>query len=69
MGLTIPAELYDRSEWPLKPTLSYSGEMWAKQELKKIRRADIVFWAKLILPIVSLVLSIISIFIALVKKH
>jgi lipopolysaccharide export LptBFGC system permease protein LptF len=64
-ALTIPAEHYEDYGASLKTTLTYAGEMWARRELKKLRREEIEFWAKLVLPVVALVVSII----ALVKKH
>jgi hypothetical protein len=65
VGLTIPTELYDDYGGYLKTTLSSEGEMWVKRELKKLQRAEIEFWLKLVLPAASLFLSVI----ALLKKH
>jgi hypothetical protein len=64
-GVTIPTEYYAVEEWPLTSTLTHSGEMWARRELKTLYRAEIEFWSKQILPIASLILSII----ALVRSH
>ena len=63
-GVAIPKEYYEDDEWPLKPTLTHSGEMWARRELKKLRHAEIEFWAKIVLPIASLILAIIALLIS-----
>jgi hypothetical protein len=44
--------------------LTRKGEKWARHELAKLRKAEIEFWFKLVMPVVALVMSII----ALVKK-
>jgi lipopolysaccharide export LptBFGC system permease protein LptF len=64
-GITIPMEFYSDYGGTLKTTLSYAGEMWVKREVKKHDRAEIEFWFKLVLPLVSLLLSVI----ALLEKH
>jgi len=64
-ALTIPNEYYSDHGGSMRTTLTYAGEMWARKELKKLRREEIEFWAKLVLPVVALIVSII----ALAKKH
>jgi hypothetical protein len=64
-GATIPAEHYKQNGWPMKTTLTDAGEVWGLRELKKLRREEIEFWAKLVLPVVALIVSII----ALATKH
>jgi lipopolysaccharide export LptBFGC system permease protein LptF len=65
LGIKIPDEHYLQREWPMKTSLTYVGELWGYSELRKARKAEIEFWAKIVLPILSIVLSII----ALVKRH
>jgi hypothetical protein len=54
----------DDGRW-YKKTLTRKGEAWARHEMKKLQRADVEFWFKLVVPIVALVTSIV----ALVRKH
>lgn len=46
-------------------TLTQEGEAWARHELRKRRRESVEFWAKIVLPIIALIISIF----AFVKKH
>jgi hypothetical protein len=64
-ALEIPKEHYFDHGEHLRTTLTDAGEMWARRELKRLRREQIEFWAKLVLPVVALIVSII----ALAKKH
>jgi len=61
----VPADYWDDNGYEFTKTLTRRGEAWARHELKKIRNTEIEFWAKLVLPVVALVVSII----ALVKKN
>lgn len=62
VGIEIPEKHWNNEEYPLRKTLSWSGEMWAKNEYTKYRDSRIEFWAKIILPILSLIVSIIALF-------
>jgi hypothetical protein len=60
----VPDEYWYDAGWEYQKVLTRKGEVWARHELKKLRNADIEFWAKLVLPVLALIISII----ALVKK-
>ncbi len=60
----VPDEYWADAGRGYQRVLTHKGEVWARHELKKLRKADIEFWAKLVLPVVALVISII----ALVKE-
>jgi len=77
-GLSIPHQMWTE---PTKPeieietsegvylkthrTLTQEGEAWARHELTKRRREGVEFWAKIVLPIIALIISIL----AFVKKR
>jgi len=61
-GIEIPEKYLNGEEYPLKRTLLPSGEIWARNELSKYRDSRIEFWSKIILPIISLILSIWALF-------
>jgi len=60
----VPEEYWENGGYDFKKVLRIKYVPWAAHELKKIRHAEIEFWAKLALPIVALIVSII----ALVRK-
>jgi hypothetical protein len=62
--LEVPEELWYDPGWGYKRVLQHKGEVWVRHELKRLRNADIEFWAKLVVPTLALIISII----ALVKK-
>ena len=63
-GVEIPADAWDQSEQRNFAVLTASGEWKLRKELRKHRDLRIEFWAKIVLPIASLIVSII----ALLKK-
>lgn len=63
-GVLIPDEYWHECDYWMKP-LTNKGETWVRGEVKRLQRATIEFWFKLVLPIVALVISIV----ALLKKH
>ena len=66
LGIEIPASKLVASDDPERYTvLSDEGELWLRQERRKYRDSRIEFWAKIVLPILSLIISII----ALLRKH
>ena len=64
-GIDIPAKFCEDSEPGMRRVLNMQGEAWAARELRRERRAEIEFWAKIVLPILSLILSIY----AVLKRH
>lgn len=60
-GIDIPKEMRADSEHSL---LTAVGSAWVTRELRAKKRETIEFWAKLVIPVLALILSII----ALVKK-
>ncbi len=60
----VPDEYWADTGREYQRVLTHKGEVWARHEIKKLLKTEIEFWAKLVLPVVALVLSII----ALVKK-
>ena len=60
-GVQIDEAYWCASVQGEKKTLTADGENWVRGEAKRLWRSNIEFWAKLALPIVSLVLSIIAI--------
>jgi lipopolysaccharide export LptBFGC system permease protein LptF len=58
-GVRVPKEYWEAT-WYSKETLTPEGEDWARFEAKKLWRSNVEFWGKLILPFVSIVLSIIA---------
>jgi len=60
----VPSDYWNDSPWGMERTLTRTGEAWARAELKRLWRLDVEFWAKLVMPILALIISII----ALVKK-
>jgi hypothetical protein len=61
----VPKDYWYDSGWGYKSVLTSKGEAWVRHELKKVWRADVEFWFKLVLPTLALILSII----ALIRKH
>lgn len=61
----VPEEYWQDIELGHRKVLTSRGMVWVQNELKKVRRASIEFWFKLILPLLALVISII----ALLRKH
>jgi len=41
-------------------TLTQEGEAWARHELTKRRREGVEFWARIVLPIIALIISILA---------
>lgn len=64
-GVLIPKEYWEERYEYEKPVLNPTGEIWARGESRRLKRQNIEFWFKLVVPLLALVLSII----ALVKKH
>jgi len=62
--IDVPGEYWEDAEMGYKTVLTSKGEVWARREIVKLWQAKVEFWAKLVLPVVALVISII----ALVKK-
>jgi lipopolysaccharide export LptBFGC system permease protein LptF len=60
----VPQDYWYDGGWEYQKVLTSKGEAWARHELDKLWRAKVEFWAKLVLPVLALVISII----ALVKK-
>lgn len=58
--LVVPQEYFEDVDRTYKLALTMKGEAWARHELKKIWRAEVEFWGKLILPVLALVISIIA---------
>jgi hypothetical protein len=61
LGIDIPQDkLYTKSNWDEYSILTVEGEAWVRRELSKYRDSRIEFWAKIVLPIASLILSVIA---------
>jgi lipopolysaccharide export LptBFGC system permease protein LptF len=58
--LVVPQEYFEDVDRTYKLALTMKGEAWARHELKKISRAEVEFWGKLILPVLALVISIVA---------
>jgi hypothetical protein len=55
-GIATPPECLDSSvQYPL---LTPAGENWAHSEIRKVRDERIEFWMRIILPTISLIVSI-----------
>jgi lipopolysaccharide export LptBFGC system permease protein LptF len=76
-GIEIPEQFLSPFDpaLPINPTvvlgrklLTDAGKHWARVELRRYNEERIEFWAKLILPILSLVVSIIALAVA-THKH
>ncbi|MGB7546808.1 MAG: hypothetical protein WBM14_03590 [Terracidiphilus sp.] len=58
-GITIPAEY--ATPWDGHAVvLNEQGKKWARIELRKYREQRVDYWAKIVLPILSLIVSIIA---------
>jgi lipopolysaccharide export LptBFGC system permease protein LptF len=63
-GIDIPEKYWEIQ--PTKfhvPTLSPEGIKYLQREMKRMRRSAVEFWAKIVLPVVALVISIVSLLI------
>jgi hypothetical protein len=65
--IEIP-ERYFVSGIPGVDNLSVDGESWARATLRQHHRENIEFWFKLVMPVLSLILSIIALYVA-AHKH
>jgi hypothetical protein len=56
----VPKEYWDEGKYCYKTVLTYRGEIWARNELKKVRREEIEFWFKIVLPVIAIIISVIA---------
>lgn len=81
LGVEVPADKYEVSEatkllgeqmdlWEEVETKRFTknGRLWAKRQLADAFKREVEFWAKLVLPILSLAVAGISFFLSL-SKH
>jgi len=61
-GIRVPLDFCDSSVDYFLLTLE--GEFWARRELQRIHDERIEFWARLALPILSIIVSIVAVYIA-----
>jgi len=62
-GITVPEEY--ASSYNDDILLNQKGEEWANIQLRKYREQRIEFWAKLIMPVLSLMLSVIALIVSI----
>lgn len=71
--IIVPFEYWDSIDRDdmrqgMRRTLTWQGEKWVKNELKKLQRAEIEFWFKLVMPVVSFILSVTALIMS-IHKH
>lgn len=73
LGILVPPEYIDTSistnrveaeYWAPVPVLTEAGENWARREIQKRRDERIEFWMRTLLPVLSLIVSIVAIVIS-----
>jgi len=67
-GIETPERLLSSTEFLGRKLLNDAGKHWARVELRRYGQQQIEFWAKLIFPILSLIMSIIALVVS-IHKH